>query len=190
MLATIAAVLTGLTALAPPQPTTVSVVSAAHLLPAGSTIGADDLELTSLPPDAVPSGAVTDSAALIGQQVAGPVPERQVLTPSALLRHRSAGSTVVAPLPLADDRVSVLLEAGDVVDVLAVDSETGKTRLVASAVRIVTGPITPPEDAGGAVGARGGSGSGGGLVLVEVSSGTATALAAAAATGVLGIVWR
>lgn len=189
MLATIAAVLTGLTALAPPQPATVTVLGAAHLLPAGSTIAADDLDRIALPPDAVPIGAVTEPAELIGQQVAGPVPERQALTASSLLRNRSSGSMVVAPLPLADDRVSALIKAGDVIDVFAVNSESGKTRLVASAVRVVTGPTAPPDDTGGPIGA-GESGGAGGLVLVEVSPSTATALAAAAATSVLGIVWR
>lgn len=184
VLATLAAVLTGLTALAPPQPPTVSVVTAAHLLPAGATIAADDLEHTELPPDAVPEDAVTDPGALIGQKVAGPIPERQVLTLTALLRQRSAGrSTVVAPLPLADDRVSSLLEAGDVVDVLAADSQTGKTEVVASAVRIVTAAIATSDGTGGSAGS-------GGLVLVEISPDAATALAAAAATGVLSVVWH
>jgi pilus assembly protein CpaB len=184
VLATLAAVLTGLTALAPPQPPTVPVVTAARALSAGATIAADDLEHTDLPPDAVPDDAVTDPAALIGEKLAGPVPARQVLTGAALLRQRSAGrSTVVAPLPLADERVSSLLEAGDVVDVLAADSQTGKTRVVASAVRVVTGAIAVPDDTGASAGS-------GGLVLVEVSPDAATALAAAAATSVLSIVWH
>lgn len=184
MLATVAAVLTGLTALAPPRPATVSVVTAARALSAGSTIVAADLERTALSPDTVPDGAATDPTALIGQKVAGPVPERQVLTGSSLLRQRAAGrSTVVAPLPLADERVSSLLEAGDVVDVLAADSETGKTTVVASAVHVLTGAITPSDDAGGGTGS-------GGLVLVEVSPETATDLAAAAATNVLSVVWH
>lgn len=183
MVATVAAVLTGLTALAPPRPPTVSVVTAARPLSAGSTIQAADLELTELPPRAVPDGAVTDPTALVGEKLAGQVPERQVLTPDALLRQRS-GSTgvVVAPLPLADDRVSGLLQAGDVVDVLAADTQSGKTKVVATAVHVLTGTIAESEA---------GSGSGtGGLVLVEVGAGTATALAAAASTSVLSIVWH
>jgi pilus assembly protein CpaB len=180
-LATMAAVLTGLTALAPPRPTTVSVLTAAHALAGGSTVAADDVEQLALPPDAVPDGAWTDPAEVVGQTLAGPVPAGQVLTATALLRHRAVGAaTVVAPLPLADDRVSRLLEAGDQVDVLAADSESGKTRVVASAVRVVTGAITEEAEAPGS----------GGLVLVEVSPTTATALAAAAATSVLSVVWR
>ena len=63
-----------------------------------------------------------------------------------MLRHRASGSgSVVAPLPLADDRVSALLEAGDQVDVLAADSQTGKTRVVATAIRVVTGCDTGGE---------------------------------------------
>lgn len=181
VLATLAAALTGLTALAPPQPATVSVVTAAHALPAGSTLTAADLEQTPLPAQAVPEGAWTDPTALVGQKIGGPVPERQVLTASSLLRHRATGAdTVVAPLPVADDRVSRLLAAGDVVDVLAADTESGKTRAVASAVRVVTGAIADTDD---------GSGSGG-LVLVEVSPDTAAALAGAASASVLSVVWR
>ena len=87
---------------------------------------------------------------------------------------------MVAPLPLADDRVSALLEAGDQVDVLAADSQTGKTRVVASAVRVVTGAIPAADDAPGT--RRTGAGRG--------QSATATALAAAASTSVLSVVWR
>jgi Flp pilus assembly protein CpaB len=180
LLATLAAVLTGLTALAPPRPATESVVTAARLLAAGSTITAGDLGRTALPAQAIPDGAVTDPTALIGRKVAGPVPAKQVLTTSSLLRNRSAGRTVVAPLPLADDRISGLLEAGDVVDVLAAETESGETRVVASAVRVVTGAIGENETTAET----------GGLVLVEVSPDTAAQLAGAASTSVLSIVWR
>lgn len=181
ILATLAAVLAGLTALAPPRPDTVSVVTAEHALTGGTTVRAEDLDRTELPPRAVPDGAWTDPSEVVGQTLAGPVPAGQVLTPAALLRHRASGSgSVVAPLPLADDRVSALLEAGDQVDVLAADSQTGKTRVVATAIRVVTGAIPGAHDAPGT----------GGLVLVEVSPSTATALAAAASTSVLSVVWR
>lgn len=181
ILATLAAVLAGLTALAPPRPVTVSVVTAEHMLAGGTTVRAEDLDTTELPPGAVPDGAWSEPSEVVGQTLAGPVPAGQVLTPTALLRHRaSASGSVVAPLPLADDRVTALLEAGDQVDVLAADSQTGKTRVVATAIRVVTGAIPGAEDAPGT----------GGLVLVEVSPSTAAALAAAASTSVLSVVWR
>lgn len=181
LLATVAAVLTALTALAPPRPATESVVTAARVLPAGSTISADDLISTALPQGSVPDGAVRDPAALIGQRVAGPVPTKQVLTTSSLLRNRTQGGrTVVAPLPLADDRVSELLEAGDVVDVLAAETESGRTTVVATAVRVVTAAIGETDT----------SAETGGLVLVEVSPDTAAELAGAASTSVLSVVWR
>jgi Flp pilus assembly protein CpaB len=181
ILATLATVLAGLTALAPPRPATVSVVTAEHMLAGGTTVRAEDLDTTELPPGAVPDGAWSEPSEVVGQTLAGPVPAGQVLTPTALLRHRaSASGSVVAPLPLADDRVTALLEAGDQVDVLAADSQTGKTRVVATAIRVVTGAIPGAEDAPGT----------GGLVLVEVSPSTAAALAAAASTSVLSVVWR
>ncbi|GAA3711185.1 hypothetical protein GCM10022204_32380 [Microlunatus aurantiacus] len=181
VLATLAAVLAGLTALAPPRPDTVAVVTAARTLSGGATVRAEDLDRTQLPPGAVPDGAWTAPDDVIGQTLAGPVPAGQVLTATALLRHRATrGGTVVAPLPLADDRVSGLLQAGDQVDVLAADTQSGKTRVVASAVRVVTGAIAATGDVSGT----------GGLVLVEVPPATATALAAAASTSVLSVVWR
>ena len=181
VLATLAAVLTGLTALAPPRPETVSVVTAAKPLAGGHQVTPDDLAQTALPPQAVPDGAWTDPATVIGRTLAGPLPARQVLTPAALLRDRASGAdTVVAPLPLADSRVARLVEAGDQVDVLAADTQTGKTKAVATAVRVVAGGIGKDSDTAGS----------GGLVLVEVNPATATALAAAAATSTLTVVWR
>ena len=181
VLATLAAVLTGLTALAPPEPHTVSVVTAARPLVGGQTVSPDDLAQTALPEQSVPDGAWRDPADVIGRTLAGPLPARQVLTPAALLRERAGGTgSVVAPLPLADPRVARLVEAGDQVDVLAADSQSGKTVVVATAVRVVNGGIGSDSESAGS----------GGLVLVEVSPGTATALAAAAATSTLSVVWR
>ena len=181
VLATLAAVLTGLTALAPPRPETVAVVTAARPLLGGHTVTSDDLTQVALPPQAVPEGAWTDPAEVIGRTLAGPLPTRQVLVPASLLRQRATGpDTVVAPLPLADPRVARLVEAGDQVDVLAADSQSGKTKVVATAIRVVTGGIGGDSDAPGS----------GGLVLVEVDPATATALAAAAANSSLSVVWR
>ncbi|MFT4166757.1 MAG: SAF domain-containing protein [Microlunatus sp.] len=181
VLATLAAVLTGLTALAPPRPDTVAVVTAARPLDGGHTVTADDLTRTALPPQAVPDGSWTDPADVIGRTLAGPIPPRQVLVPASLLRERASGTgSVVAPLPLADPRVARLVEAGDQVDVLAADSQSGKTKVVATAVRVVTGGIGGDSDTTGS----------GGLVLVDVDLATATALAAAAASSSLSVVWR
>ena len=179
VLATLAAVLCGLTALAPPRPATVAVVTAARTLPGGAVLAAADLGLTELPPDAVPEGSWTDPAEAVGKVLAGPVPTGQVLTRTALLRYRAAGGRVVAPLRLADARVSALVEAGDAVDVLAADQQTGKSAVVAANVRVVSAVAGEDADPGA-----------GGLVLVEVDSEIANALAAAAATAVLSIVWR
>ena len=107
------------------------------------------------------------------------MPAGQVLTRTALLRHRAAGTQVVAPLRLADATVSTLVEAGDVVDVLAADQQSGKSAVVAADVRVVS-----------SVGGEDGDPGAGGLVLVEVDRETANALAAAATTAALSIVWR
>ncbi|MDN5771169.1 MAG: SAF domain-containing protein [Microlunatus sp.] len=180
VLATLAAVLTGLTALAPPRPATVEVVTAARPIPGGTVLTAADLDRTDLAPDTVPDGAWTESVDLIGATLAGPVPSGQVLTRTALLRHRATGGAVIAPLRLADQDASALVEAGDAVDVLAVDQQSPKTVVVATNVRVVTGTVADADSGSDT----------GGLILVEVDRSTARTLAAAAATSALSIVWR
>lgn len=194
-LAAVAAVLAGLTALAPPSPETTTVVAAARQLGGGSVLAAADLKPIELPTALVPDGAARDPAQLIGKALAGPQPAGQVLTETALLHYRTRGSNaVVAALPLADDRVSQLLQPGDVVDVLAAANETGRTRVVATGVRVITGALTQADSSGGGLAGNLTGGSSGdrgrGLALVEVTPATAAGLTQASATGALTVVWH
>jgi hypothetical protein len=90
---------------------------------------------------------------------------------------------VMAPLRLADTAIAALLSPGDVIDIVAADSqaEQGAT-VIAAGARVVTVPQVPDD--------RAGPSPEGGLVLIDVDSQTAAALAQAAVTGTLSIVWR
>jgi hypothetical protein len=89
---------------------------------------------------------------------------------------------VIAPLRLADSEQAALLRAGDVVDVVAADSQAEQAAVIAASARVVTIPQVADNP--------GSPGADGALVLIEVDSQTATALAQAAASATLSIIWR
>lgn len=169
-------------------PPTVTVVRASSELAGGTLLDASDLELARVVAREAPEGAVRASEELVGQRLAAPVAEGQILTPLALVAARAdvAKGHVVAPLRLADADLAALLRAGDVVDVIAAGDQSADAgssipgaRVVAQAVRVVTVP--EPVDGAEMTGA---------LVLLEVTTGTAQALAQAAATASLTVIWR
>jgi hypothetical protein len=75
-----------------------------------------------------------------------------------------------------------LLRPGDVVDVIAADSQAGQAVVVAAAARVITVPELPDE--------RAGPGLDGTLVLIDVDAQTASVVAKAAASAALSIIWR
>lgn len=188
VLAALAAVLTGFAAMTPGGPPTLAVVRASGQLAGGSMLDASDLELVRVVARDAPEGALVAIEDLVGQRLAAPVAEGQILTPLALV---AAGADVtrgrvVAPLRLPDSDLAALLRAGDLVDVIAAGDQAGETvsnteaRMVAQAVRVVTVP-EPMDDGEAASGA---------LVLLEVTPETARALAQAAAAASLTVIWR
>jgi Flp pilus assembly protein CpaB len=185
VLAAIAAVLTVVSAAAPAGPPTLRVVRATGLLAAGSVVSASDVELAEVVEAALPRGALSDPAAVIGSRLVGPVAERQVLTEVDLLsRHAAADAGhVVAPLRLADSDLGALVQPGALIDVIAADPEGGGANVIATAVRVLTVPPPREDD-------RTGSTESGALLLVEVDSKTATLLAQAAASSRISIVLR
>lgn len=185
VLCAVAAVLTGLTALAPPRAVTVPAVRATAGLPGGRILTADDLRVDRLPPEALPSGAFEDPSPQIGKTLAGRVPEGQVLTGSDLIGGRSAGTAgrVLAPVRLADAELTALVSDGDIVDVIGADDQTGKARIVATGIRVVAVPASARDPSSTAA-------AGGGVILVEVDRPTATVLAQAAIGAQLSVIWR
>lgn len=163
-----AAVLLGLSALAPHDARRDPVVVAAQDLPAGRVVGSADLRIASLPPSAVPDGAATSVDALAGRILAGGLRRGEPVTDLRLVgRQLLSGlprGLVAVPVRLADAGVLALVEPGDRVDVLAAISAeapdggtTGSAspaRLVAAGARVLA---VPP---------RGGAGSSGGSSLI------------------------
>jgi hypothetical protein len=119
------AVLFGLSAVSPAAPPTVPVLVAAHDLVAGATLSLADLRSASLPPAAVPGGALRPGADVLGRLVAGPVRRGEPLTdvrllgPSLLAALARGPGVVAVPVRFADSGAAALLRAGDHVDVLA-----------------------------------------------------------------------
>lgn len=177
----VGAVLTGLTAVAPPRPDTVAALRVTADLAGGSTLSAVDLRVDQLPADALPAGALRDPAAALGRTLAGRVPRGQVLSSTDLVGGRRPGSAgrVIAPIRLADAELTALLSDGDLVDVLGADERGSRARPVATGVRVIAVPAAARDPAAGS-----------GLVLVEVDRSTANALAAAAVEGQLSVIWR
>jgi len=184
VLAALFAVLTGLAAAAPDGPPTLTVVRARSQLAGGIRVAAGDVEVARVAVADVPRGALTDLAEVVGQTLAAPAAEGQIITALALASARSAitRGRVLAPLRLADADLAALIRPGDQVDVIAADAQAEQADVVARAVRIVTVPQARDPAAGGDPE--------GTLVLVEVDPDTATVLARAAASATLTVVWR
>jgi pilus assembly protein CpaB len=185
VVAAAAAVLCGISAAAPSAPTTVAVVRAARQLAGGAVITASDLSVAQVRPGDLPVGAYTDVGAVVGQTLAAPVAKGQVLTPLAISSGRTGVGTghVMAPLRLGDAGMAALLHPGDVVDVVAADTESAKATVVADGVRVITVPQEPDDPATD-------RSSAGALVLLDVDRPTAANLARAAVSATLTVVWR
>jgi pilus assembly protein CpaB len=120
-----AAVAAGLDVLRPPPPPSEPVLVAAADLPGGGVLGARDLVVRRLPPQAVPAGALRSPHGVLGRVLAAPVRAGEPLTDvrvvaGGLVRAYGAG-TVAAPVRIADADAVALLRPGDRVDVLAPD---------------------------------------------------------------------
>jgi pilus assembly protein CpaB len=181
LLATLAAVLTGLAAAMPEGPPTMTVVRAAAALEGGRRLTLDDLETAQVVAADAPDEVMADPEALVGRTLAAPVPRGQVLSEHAVVSARASPGRVLAPLRLADAEATALLRAGDVVDVLAADPQAEEAFVAGRGVRVVTVPV-PAESVG--------ADPAGALVLVEVDAETARVLARAAVSATLTVIWR
>ena len=161
----------------------ITVVKAKTQLPGGTVLSVSDLMVDHAVAADVPEGVVTDPNELVGRTLTAPVAKNQTMTPLTTTAARSAVAPghVIAPLRLADAALAALLRPGDVVDILAANSETEQAAVVAASARVVTVPAS--ED-------RTGPGPDGALVLIDVDGQTATVLAQAAAAATLSIIWR
>lgn len=177
------AVLAGISAAAPEGPARSPVVTAAAQLPGGTVLTAADLEVRDLVTADLPEGTRSDPAGLVGRTLVAPLPAGQVVTDLAVVGSRAGAASghLLAPLRLADTGLTGLLRPGDLVDIIAADSQSSRAAVVATAVRVVAVPAVDEENAAATPGA---------LVLVEVDRATATELVQAAAAGPVSISWH
>jgi Flp pilus assembly protein CpaB len=182
-LLTAAAVAAGLHAVAAPPPATVTVSVAAHDLPAGAVLRADDLVAAEFAPGSVPDDLATDA---VGRTLAAPLRRGEPVTAVRLvgpsLTDGSPG-LVATPVRLPDGGMVALLEVGDRVDLLAADPRAGDAAVVASGLPVLA---IPAETESQGVTA---SGLPGRLVVVGAEPDEVPRIAAAAVRSFVTFTW-
>jgi pilus assembly protein CpaB len=170
-------VLAGVLALRPAgarETSQAGVVVAARDLRAGSTVTKADLEVRLLPGSAVPVGALTSQAAVVGRVLAGPVRTGEPITDVRLVGPADTALTTgdptaaTVPVQLADPDVADLLRPGIRVDVVALSPDQRADPVLAEDAIVIT-----VRDTAGTAGQPGR------LVLLAVARQKATQLAAA-----------
>lgn len=132
------------------RPDGVPVAVAAHDLPSGTLLTADDVRTATLPKSVVPRGASDDGDLLVGRLLGGPVRAGEPLTDRRVVDPRDlSGYGVVDPVlstvALADAAVLRALRPGDVVDIVATDPEGTPEVVAGKAVVAALGPADQPS---------------------------------------------
>ncbi len=177
------AVAAGLEANAAPPPPRTMVLTAARDLPAGSVVGADDVDRTAYAPDSVPPGVLPDAAAVVGRTTTTPLRAGEALTGTRLVAAsllRGYPGLVAVPVRIGDPAAVRLLRVGDRVDLLAADPQ-GETsaRVVGRDVPVLAIPRPREESPGLTTGA---------LMVVAVGEEDARTVAQASVTAFLTVV--
>ena len=153
-------------------PTTPTVV-AAHDLPSGTALRAQDVRLAELPDSARPAGALSSVDGVGGRLLAGAVRTGEPLTDvrlaTALPGSGDPGSATV-PVRLADAAVAELLEPGRRVDVVAAPEPGVPASVLAGGATVVT--VGHPEPSASTPSGKGS------LVLLRLPEAIATQVAA------------
>jgi Flp pilus assembly protein CpaB len=178
------AVLAGLNAINTAGPDAREVVVAARPIDAGTALAAEDLEMIRLPEQAIPDGALSDPADLIGRTTKAATPGRRVLVEADLLGATAGvgAGRLALPVRFGESQASALLTSGVRIDVLGPQAGSSGYQVVAADVRVIT------VVAQAASGPFGGSDSG--PVLLEVDSGQAAAILASASIGSISFALR
>ena len=162
-LLTAAAVAAGLHAASAEPPPQVGVLVAAHDLPAGAVVAAEDVRRVGFAPGSVPDGLATEPA---GRTLAAPLRAGEPLTDVRLVGPALTDGypgLVAVPVRLPDAGMAGLLRVGDRIDLVAADPQGRAAETVAADVPVLALPDTPTE-----VGAAGLSGR---LVVVGADPG-------------------
>lgn len=183
MILAMAAVFATIQAARPAPPPSVAVVQVTARVTAGAVLTAEQVSMRPVAARLLPEEALTSLDAAVGRTAVAGLTRGQILTAPLLLSpHQVSGpGRVLMPLRLQDSTVVALLRVGDMIDVLATDSGSGRTAVVASRARVVTLP--PPV-------AERSSHDSDSLLLVEVDRPAANRLAQAAVQAQLSLIMR
>jgi Flp pilus assembly protein CpaB len=153
------------------------VLTAAHDLPAGTTLGRDDLTTVGYAAGTAPTGLARDA---VGRVLAAPVRAGEPLTDVRLVGAPLAAAypdSVAMPVRLPDAGMADLLRVGDRIDLVAADPQGSTARLVATDLAVVALPAVDEEAMGSALPGR--------LVVLAAPEAAREELAQAAVTGFL-----
>lgn len=178
------AVLAGLQAATQPPPPGVAVQVAAHDLPGGAVVAADDLATVDFAPGSVPDDLAPTP---VGEVLASPLTRgepvsRARLVGAGLGEHAGAG-VVALPVRLPDPEAAALLAVGDRIDLVATDPAEGGSRVVALGVRVLALP--EPSAAPGSAA----TGLGGRVVVLGVDPAGVPTISEAATRSFLSYAW-
>jgi len=172
-----AAVVAAVHEVRPPPPRVQAVLTAAHDLPAGTTLEAPDLVTVDYAAGTAPSGLATDA---VGRVLAAPVRAGEPVTDVRLLGAPLAAAypgTVAVPVRLPDAGMAGLLRVGDRIDLLAADPQGDTARVVAAGLTVLALPAADDETTASTLPGR--------LVVVAAPESVREGLAQAAVTGFL-----
>ncbi|CAB4923937.1 unannotated protein [freshwater metagenome] len=187
------------TALRPPAAESTTVLVARHDLVPGSVLLAGDIAVEPRPAESVPRDSLRLENAAIGHVVSFPVRAGEALSArhvlSSALLEAFGPDTVATPMRLSDDAALALVQAGDVVDVIAArtsdTTDDSSSMVVASHVRVLV--IASPPTASGGSGMLGSGGSTGGMspvLVIATTPAQALDLARAAVGSRLSLILR
>jgi len=182
----------------PPPPATTLVVVATRDLRAGSVVQADDVTLATRASAILTADAATSTSVAVGHSLVSEVRTGEVLRgrdvlDSALLQSLGPG-IVAAPVRVADGGATVLLRAGDLIDLIAAgtsgDGTSVTASVVASAVRVLVVPIRGGSSSGLFASSSDVTGSDGQLVVLGTTRAEALDIARASLRGRLSFTLR
>ena len=153
------------------------MLTAARDLPAGTTLGRDDLTTVDYAAGTAPTGLARD---VVGRMLAAPVRAGEPLTDIRLVGVPLAAAypdAVAMPVRLPDAGMADLLRVGDHIDLVAADPQGSVARVVATDLAVVALPAPDDETTS--------SGLPGRLVVLAAPEAVREELAQAAVTGFL-----
>ena len=144
-LLTAVAVAAGVHAATAEPPPSVVVFVAAHDLPAGVVVGAQDVRRVGFAPDSVPEGLAREPT---GRTLAAPLRAGEPLTDVRLVGPALTDGypgLVAVPVRLPDAGMAELLRVGDRIDLVSADPQGRSAETIASGVPVLALPDTPTE---------------------------------------------